>query len=349
MMRCTHFFCFLCGLWLLLAQGCSRVAVPPEPVSLGINLEGYPLSAARLASHTREIGFAPAVIGFYLQWPETTSASAPEDPLNTFLAIDKAGAVPMLTWEPMNWRTGSETAIPDEEILAGVWNPYLRTMATAMTAFRKPVLIRFAHEMNLERYHWGTEKNAFGEKSPGLYKDMFRFVRDEVLRQGASNTLWIFCPNAESIPSAQSASFSWNTFASFFPGTSSVDILALDGYNWGSSQTRAKNGWDSRWQSPEEIFSAPCRELFALAPDLPRFICETASVASGADRLAWIQELEQFCRSRAISAVVWFQVQKETEWQITASETGVFQKAASGSEAFRKRLKELLQKRDHKP
>ncbi|RZB30411.1 MAG: hypothetical protein SRB1_02691 [Desulfobacteraceae bacterium Eth-SRB1] len=61
-------------------------------------------------------------------------------------------------------------------------------------------MIRFAHEMNIERYHWGMGKTDYGPQSPTVYKKIFHYVVTIFRNMDVKNVLWVFCPNAESVP-----------------------------------------------------------------------------------------------------------------------------------------------------
>ena len=56
----------------------------------------------------------------------------------------------------------------------------------------KPVIIRFAHEMNLNEYHWGTLEAEYGQKSPEIYIKMFRYVVQFFKDEKVDNVLWAF-------------------------------------------------------------------------------------------------------------------------------------------------------------
>ena len=180
-------------------------------------------------------------------------------------------------------------------------------------------MIRFAHEMNIERYHWGTKKSGYGPESPDIYKRMFQYVSTMFQKAGAQNALWIFCPNSESVPNASyDPSASWNRIEDYYPGDKYVDVLGIDGYNWGTTQTRAKNGWDSQWKEFAALFRPAFEKLRHLAPDKPIFVFETASVNQGGDKGLWIKNALETARGWKLNGLVWFQVKKENDWRINS-------------------------------
>jgi hypothetical protein len=305
---------FLFGVLPLRAGNAAPAAESPF---WGFAFDGYPITEARLEREEKATGLAAQLVVFFLQWPSPGDLEVPGFPQESLDAVWSRGGVPCVTWEPMYYRDGQEIMIPFEEIIGGRYDAYILEFAGKARGWGRPFMIRFAHEMNLERYHWGTTREAYGPKSPDLYVKMFRHVVSLFRQAGAQNALWVFCPNAESLPNASFAPPAlWNRVRDYYPGDSWVDILGMDGYNWGTSQVGAVDGWDSRWQSFEEIFSPLWRELRGLAPYKPIVVFETASVGEGGDRLGWIREAFETMRRWNIKGIVWFQVRKDCDWRI---------------------------------
>lgn len=288
---------------------------PRSVPAFGVALDGAPVTPAMIDAAKASTGLPVRLVVFYEQWPakgagKDASAAAP---LSASLeAIRAAGAVPCVTWEPMVIGAGgAEEAIPAERILAGDYDGYIAACARAVGSFGSPVLLRLAHEMNLERYHWGTDKAGYGAKSPELYKAMFRRVVEVFRAQGAANALFVFCPNVDSIPAA-----GWNTASAYYPGDAFVDVLGMDGYNWGTSHTKAAHGYDSAFRPFKDIFGPLYRELKALSPAKPVMIFETASASAGGDKAVWAAEAFDTASAWGLAAVAWFEVDKEQDWPL---------------------------------
>jgi beta-mannanase len=113
---------------------------------------------------------------------------------------------------------------------------------------------------------------------------------------------------------------SWNRIENYYPGDKYVDVLGIDGYNWGITQTRAKNGWDSQWKEFAGIFLPAFKKLRYLASDKPIFVFETASLNQGGDKGLWIKNAWETARAWKLNGLVWFQVKKEYDWQINSGE-----------------------------
>lgn len=283
---------------------------------LGVALAGYPVTPAKLESVRREFPVTPEIVVFFLQWPPTPDGR--DFPTASLEAVWATGAIPCITWEPM-YRDGDREVAIEHRLIEG-YDPYIRDFALKAKQWGKPFIIRFAHEMNLARYHWGTGKEEYGPASPEIYRGMFRHVVDIFRQAGATNVLWAFVPNAESVPDERyESTASWNRIAGYYPGDDYVDILGVDGYNWGTTKTVARDGWDSRWLTFGEIFSAPVRQLRELSTKKPLIVFETASVAQGGDKEGWFRDAVRTTAEWGVRGMVWFQENKEEEWRISGA------------------------------
>lgn len=278
----------------------------------GFAVEGFPTNQ-QILTLENETGIAPEMIVFYLQWLPSNQYHPITESLE---AIWNSGAVPCLTWEPMTIVDQMEKSIPYEEILNGRYDVYLSLMAAEIKLWKKPLIIRFAQEMNLERYHWGTDKENFGPHSPEVYIKIFRYVVDLFKKQKVFNVLWAFCPNVDSVPNQE-----WNHASKYYPGDHYVDILGMDGYNWNINEKEAfskKQSWTLPWRSFEQIFQPLYDQLKEINPHKPIIVFETASVNRLGDpkKSTWIQNAIQVAKKWGIKGIVWFQVKKEEDWRI---------------------------------
>ena len=306
------------GLIALLFVLLPVLVVPSEANGIpfwGFALDGYPITAGRLTALDEQTGLPAQVVVFFLQWPAPGETGP--FPAESVEAIWSRGAFPCLTWEPMYYREGREIMVPAEAITGGQYDAYLHAFADSVRRWGRPLLIRFAHEMNLERYHWGTGQEGYGPGSPDLYRRMFRYVADLFRRDGAGNVRWVFCPNAESVPyHSYDPAAAWNSPEAYYPGDDAVDVLGMDGYNWGNTKTKSKDGWESRWQSFREIFAPLYGRLKRIAPGKPVLVFETASVAGGGDRTVWLREAMEAATAWDLRGICWFQAEKEVDWRL---------------------------------
>jgi hypothetical protein len=282
------------------------VAPEPElpPVStaalgFGVATVGGPLATTELDEVSRLAGESPSLILFYKDFLQ-----AP--PLNEMNAVRARGATPLITWEP--WVGGGgldQPAYSLDRIAAGDFDSYIAQWGQSLAAWGQPMKLRFAHEMNGNWYPWSEGVNG---NQAGDYVAAWRHVHDVVAAQGAVNVSWIWSPN---VPY-----FGSTALTGLFPGAAYVDVVALDGYNWGTSAS-----WSS-WISPQDLLGPGLEELRLLAPGLPILISEIASSELGGSKAAWNTELVSYLAAQPdVVGFVWFHLQKEADWRINSSES----------------------------
>ena len=145
------------------------------------------------------------------------------------------GRIPLITWQPTNGIA---------PINNGSQDGLITTTASSIKALGRPVFLRWGHEMNGNWYPWdGTHNNDPGTTDgPSKYIQAWRRIHDIFVRAGATNVVWVWEPNNESVPNA-----SWNSFASYYPGDSYVDWVGVDGYNWSTTASGACGSRSRPW------------------------------------------------------------------------------------------------------
>ncbi len=165
------------------------------------------------------------------------------------------------------------------------------------------MLLRYGHEMNGDWYPWADRVNG---NSRGDYVRAWRHVHGVLTAAGATNVTWVWSPNVPD-PSSQ-------PLVEAYPGERYVDAVALDGYNWGTTQP-----W-SAWLTPSELFGEGLALLRMLAPGKEIIVAETASAEQGGWKAAWNEDLIAYLvRQPAVTGVVWFHLDKEVDWRIDSS------------------------------
>ncbi|WP_082699389.1 glycoside hydrolase family 26 protein [Arthrobacter sp. EPSL27] len=275
----------------------SPPGISSSPLRFGVGTPGGPLAGSELDQVASLAGEAPSVILSYKDFNQ-----AP--PITELNAVRSRGATTLLTWEPWAWGGGSEQpAYTLKRISAGNFDPYLREWGTALASWGHPVMLRFGHEMNGNWYPWAEGING---NEPGDFAAAWRHVHDVVAATGATNITWVWNPN---VPYWGSTPLD-----GLYPGSAYVDAVALDGYNWGTSAA-----WSS-WVSPSELFGYGLAELSRLAPGKEVLVAETASAEQGGSKADWNTALISYLAARAdVTAVVWFNFNKETDWRINSS------------------------------
>ena len=191
-----------------------------------------------------------------------------------------------------------------DELVKGTYDTVLTKHAKSVKALEKPIFLDFAAEMN---GNWSTWDGSHNGKSSAVYIAAYRHLHDVLVAGGASNIVWLWCPNVESEPNV-----AWNAALAYYPGDDYVDWTCVDGYNWGTT-----NG--GGWQSFKQVFSGIYKELAAKGK--PIMIGEMASTEAGGDKAAWINAIVPTLRNDypLIKALVWFDIDKETDWRISSS------------------------------
>jgi len=271
--------------------------VRSAPLRFGMTTPGGPVAAAELDAAAAALGEDPSV----LLWFEDFRQGPP------LAALDAAaarGATPIITWEPWAWGGGvHQPAFASDRITAGDHDAYIASWGRALAAWGGPVLLRYGHEMNGPWYPWSDAVNGNGR---GDFVAAWRHVHDVVASTGASNVRWVWSPTVPGpgVPA----------FATMYPGSAYVDVVALDGYNWGTTAA-----WSS-WTRPATLFGAPLDRIRAVAPGKPIIIAETASAEAGGSKAAWVRELIAYLSAQKdVETVVWFNEDKEVDWRFDSS------------------------------
>jgi beta-mannanase len=222
-------------------------------------------------------------------------------------AIQSLGATPFLAWEPWDATNGTvdQPAYSLANIASGAFDTYISTWAQEIKAWGQPLWLEFAPEMNGNWYPWG---NAVNGNTPAEYIAAYRHVHDLFTDAGVTNVVWVWTTNVTSNGSTP--------IGDFYPGDAYVNFLGVDGYNWGTTQS-----WGSVWQTPTQVFNQTLVDLEQLSTR-PIVIAETASTEQGGNKAQWIRQFfSMMAATPVIKAFVWFNFNKETDWQIESSST----------------------------
>ncbi|GET41392.1 glycoside hydrolase family 26 protein [Microseira wollei] len=227
--------------------------------------------------------------------------------------------VPLVTWEPF---TGTATPLDIEVRIAnGEYDAYINTWADKMktflsgadtvygTADDRRAYLRLAHEMNGNWYPWSA---AVGNNSPTDYINMWQHVKGIFDGKGmeATRLQWVWSVNHSDV-----GGFSAEQF---YPGDAYVDWIAVDGYNWGTSQN-----WSS-WNTPQQIYGGMIDRLRILT-DNPLAITEFASTTAGGGvtgKSQWITDAFNYFAGQNVKMAVWFNQDKETDWAMFGGANG---------------------------
>jgi hypothetical protein len=275
----------------------ASLPVSSAPLRFGLVTPGGPTATAELDAVGQTLGENPSMIVWYEDFTQ-----AP--PITQLDAAVARGATPMITWEPWAWGGGvNQPPYSSDRIAAGAYDEHIRAWGQALTAWGKPVLLRYGHEMNGDWYPWSDGVNGNGS---GDYVAAWRHVHDLIASTGASNVQWVWSPN---VPDHLAPAMS-----TLYPGRTYVDVVALDGYNWGTSQS-----WTG-WLEPAALFGTGLTQLRTIAPGKPIVVAETASAEAGGSKAAWSKNLIEYLSAQPdVVAFVWFDLNKEVDWRVDSS------------------------------
>jgi mannan endo-1,4-beta-mannosidase len=200
--------------------------------------------------------------------------------------------IPLITWQA--------TGKPLSAISEGRYDTYLRGWAKGVRDIQGEVYIRLFPEMNGNWTSW----NGNPKQLVAAWQHIVTLFRQE----GATNARWVWSPNVTDEPSIEA-----NRMELYYPGASYVDVLALDGYNWGTTRIY------TTWKRFEDIFQTPYERVTALGKQQV-WLAEIASTEHGGDKATWINDMLDSTAFPRINAVVWFNENKETDWRIESSQ-----------------------------
>jgi mannan endo-1,4-beta-mannosidase len=274
----------------------------------GVSTLGGACELDEVADIAAAVGRRPEMV----LWFEDFAA---DPPVGGIRRVAATGAMPVITWEPWLWRTDRQrdagALMP--QIAAGEHDAHLIAWADALAGTEPPVTIRFAHEFNGDWYPWSPT----GGTSPEAYIEAWRHVHDLFHTRGTDHVQWMWAPAA--------ANSAHHELEAWYPGDDCVDVIGIDGYNWGITQP-----W-SRWMPPTEIFASTLAEVQQIA-DKPVLIAEVGCAESGGDKAQWIGEFVEWLTAEDVDGFVWFDHDKETDWRIRSTPRSAAAMAAALSE-----------------
>ena len=271
----------------------ERVEPPPRGVYLGVSNFSLVTSPGAIAKWTAANGQRPRIVNWYQQWLSGERRFRAD----WARRVARAGAIPMITWEPWSAPVGEKHVAvqPDinlKRIASGAQDRYIRSWARHVAAYKAPVMIRLMHEMNGTWYPWGVQING---NSPAYYKLAWRHVHDIFIAEGARNVSWIW-----SINNLERIDGEDHDIRAYYPGDAYVDWVSTSGFNWGSAYT-----WSS-WRDADALYGDTYRALARFRK--PIMISEIGTTTQGGDARAWIRQTFRTLRTSypKLKAVLWY-------------------------------------------
>jgi hypothetical protein len=322
------------GLTLALSAPTSGQAEPlplRDRVELGAYLPGLPYfeqSAREFAELERKLGTKLRIASGFVDWDYVFGE--PRD-----VALAKGGErILLYSWEP-HCDVGTNACITFASVAAGAHDAYLMRIVESMRRFPHTIYVRPWGEMNAEWSAWqpGSGKPRAG--TPEEFVRAWRHVRELFRRERVDNLKFVFNPDAMNDETSTDIARIW-------PGADYVDVLGIDGYNWGNGAP----GSFGKWESFEQIFAEMYGVLTGLHATAPVWICEYGSKepekSDGNEvrpaprdprnsKGAWIEDMlgsKQFPR---VTALVSFNVNKGRDFR--------FESSADSMRAIRRQLR----------
>jgi len=276
----------------------------PPATTFGVYTAAFPGDAAALYHVAAAAGRSPDIVMWYVHWGDRFSAF--DRP--TVEGVLGRGATPMITWmsDDPTVRgypdTAGQTAYRDSRITAGDDDAYIRSWAAGIRSVAGTVMLRLDHEMNCNWFGWDAGVNG---QTAADFVAMWRHVHGIFSSMGVTNVRWVWSPNVATAGPAP--------LAALYPGDDAVDLVGLDGYNWGTSHP------GKHWQSFSDVFAASIDDIRSVS-HLPLLLTEVGCAEVGGDKAAWIADfLAQLAARPEITGFVWFDTDKETDWRFDSS------------------------------
>jgi hypothetical protein len=209
---------------------------------------------------------------------------------------------PIISLELWTWghrRDGGDAGVL-EAIGAGDYDDYFAEWAKEAASYSDEVVLRFGFEMNGDWFPWGQKPEAF--------KAAWRRVRAIFDKAQATNVRWMFSPNilyGDQTPATG--------IEAYYPGDDMVDLLGIDGYNFGDHHDQ----WH-HWQSFREVFGST---IDALVRHPKPLMLSEVGCADDARKAAWLSNfLAEVSADRRLAGFVWFNLDKrregEPDWRL---------------------------------
>ncbi len=290
-------------LWLCLLATAPSTSVPAEAArQLPWGLYEILWSPARFGTNldhnTAELGSPPGYVLFFRDIGRPFPAEVCRE-------IHTRHATPVISLELTEW--GAPRSDRLAAINNGQYDAFFRQYAREARSAIEPVYFRFGFEMNGDWFEWGGKPTAF----IAAWRRVHRIFAVE----GAVNVSWVWAPNAISGPRTPD-----NGLEKYWPGDAYVDVIGLDGYNFGDDHSP----WH-RWVSCREIFSDALEHIAASGVTQPVLITGFACAddTAGGRRALWIKNAHAFFTGRPeIIGAIWFNYDKRREgepnWRIDA-------------------------------
>jgi hypothetical protein len=288
-----------------------------SPMALGIASEAS-TDLAQVDAYRASTGAKPALWTLWSTWGDRGGrASCARNvgscafPTPLARGLSARGITPFIWWQPTDPGNPDAGAYERyQNIIRGKHDQYIRTWAKAAKAFGKPVIVRFAHEMNGDWFPWSLGK--FDNNST-RFKAAWRHIVKQFRAVGARNVKFLWSPYIFT-----------KGYAKFYPGNDYVDYVGVTSLNWGNT----------RWKSLPGLLERPMAALRKVSrtsrspQGKPVILPEVGSNHQGGNKAAWIRTGYQkvYQKWPGIRAMVYFDYNTtpvyQPDWRLIMPEDG---------------------------
>ena len=285
-------------------------------VRFGAFAEGFTGAGTQVTQLERQLG-APVAIASSFRGPTDVFPSGDQ-------VTDAASGHALL----ISWYLGDTAADRFSTFTAGAHDDYLRSVAAASRDLGRPIYLRPWAEMNADwvPFQPTADGSRVAGGTPAEFIAAWRHVVTVFRTAGATNVKWVFNPTTDTYAETTDV-------RTVYPGATYVDVLGLDGYNWG-------NGGRLTWRTFADVYTTQYKRLVALQPGAPVWVCEFGSkeprVDDGApvdaahSKATWYDEALASTAFPAVPAMVLFDIKKERDWRV-ASDPRALQAVATAA------------------
>jgi hypothetical protein len=281
------------------ASTAQPTVIPPRQIALGISMRPY-ADLSVVDKFTASVGgHTPAIWSLWSDWRGSNSAFPAASFLNGLLARK---TVPLIFWQPVDQRSRNSPDFTYNRIVAGAWDTYIRSWATAAKTWGHRVIIRFAHEMDGRWFPWGIGNfDNTAANFVAAWRHIWTIFKGPG-GVGASNVRFLWSPLDPCYCRPQ-----------IYPGDAYVDYVGFTSFNWSGSKA---------WRSMLDGYRPRVVSLGKLTAK-PVIIAETGSNANGGSKPAWIQTgyPAVYQNLPSVKAIVYFNLDMRSagqpDWRLT--------------------------------
>jgi hypothetical protein len=249
--------------------GVPRTTDAKRRIALGLSMDPnkYDTSSAAIESMKTKTGRYPALWSVWSTWGDDNTKAFPlKGKFKTYL-LAHPNITPVIVWQPTDGGSPPSPAYRNTRVIDGHFDNYIRTWALAAKAYGRPIILRFAQEMNGSWNPWGP--GAF-TNTKATYIAMWKHVYKIFKGTGgvaATNVKFLWspyqpCGSADCVP-----------YSDVWVGDNVVDYVGFSSFNW---YTKDGNGHQRPWTSMVDAYKTAYKKITALTHK-PIIVAESAS------------------------------------------------------------------------